>query len=86
MMIWWYSLHCMCVPGIAFTVCTWYVALVLLCSRGEKSAMCAAIFSIIIRLISLFQIASGVSNSPRNVSLNLSAPGGGRRGRQYVTT
>ena len=39
-----------------------------------KSEMWLAIFWIMSWRISLFQMASGVSNSPRKVSLNFSAP------------
>ncbi len=46
----------------------------LLRRRGEKSEMWLAIFCIMSCRISLLQIASGVSNSPRKVSLNFSAP------------
>jgi hypothetical protein len=43
-------------------------------SRHEKSEMWRAIFSIMFRRISLFQIHSGFWNSPRNTSAYFSAP------------
>ena len=43
---------------------TWKKALVFDCSLGVKSPRWAAIFSIILRRISEFQMASGVSYSP----------------------